>query len=401
MQRIIKYLNYLFYRIAYGKHPRSKKWMLFTDLKNETAEELAEERRKIINSLIGENSIMEYEFLESPRNYKVKERQRIFFENRDEMYGQMARLKWQLNSTEYLLIERLTDLVIILIRDNKESISEYPLIKLEPIDKFERKKGNFIWKAIIEADNLGLYFDFLFKYKEWIGIPVELREKKYYTIKQNGHCSNSIEEGTVGGHIVYNNVEYSMTCSHVLAPDCGSVLFRGNRNSTSFNYQNHVYQAPDAALIDINSPCFRITKSNKQFLSIATEQVYITAADNRVVLNKNPESYPKKNGYISNPGTLMPMVKGTAYRFPHVSVRLIQKKYLFGLLKFPMNSHFSVGGNSGSWVIDTNTNIWYGMVIGSDDVAITYLIQCEPLLDFFKYQIGGNNSLKMTPFFYS
>ena len=240
MQRIIKYLNYIFYLIFNRKHPRSKKWMLFSDLQTETAEELAEERRKLISNLMGEYSIIEYEFLESPINYEVRERQRIFFENSDEIYGQMARLKWQLNSTEYLLIERLTDLVIILIRDNKELISDYPLIKLESIDKFERKKGNFIWKAIIEADNLGLYSELLFKYKEWIGIPIELRQKKYYTIKQNGHCENSTEEGAVGGHIIYNNVEYSMTCSHVLAPNCCSVLFRGNRYLTSFNYQNHV-----------------------------------------------------------------------------------------------------------------------------------------------------------------
>jgi hypothetical protein len=401
MGKVIKYLIYLFNKSFYWKQPHSKKWLLFSDLPNETAEQLAEARRKIINGLLQQNSIIEYEFLESPSNYEFRQGETRYFENREEMNGQMSRLKWQLNSTEYLLLERLTDLVIILFRDNYKRIFEYPLIKLEPLEKYERKKGNFIWKAIIEADDRYFYFDLLSKYKDWLGIPIELREKKYYRIKQNGHCTNFAEEGTIGGHIVYDNKEYAMTCSHVLAPNCQSVLVRGNRHSTMFHYQNQIYQAPDAALIDTNSPCFPIKKESKNFLSCATEQVYITAADSKVVLNKNPENDSKKNGYISNPGSLLPIVKGAAYRFPHISVRLVQKKYFFGLFKWPINPHFSKGGDSGSWVVDENTNIWYGMIIGSDDLAVTYLIQSEPLLDFFKYQIGFHNSLKATPFIYT
>ena len=104
----------------------------------------------------------------------------------------------------------------------------------------------------------------------------------------------------------------------------------------------------------------------------------------------------------------MPMTNhGKAYRFPHITVRRNQKKYLFGLIKIPLNSHFSKGGDSGSWVIDNNTNIWYGMVIGSDDLSVTYLANSEPLIEFFKYQIGrhlffGNYGLlNITPFVYN
>ena len=276
------------------------------------------------------------------------------------------------------------------------------------IYKSERGNSFFPWKAVIEGDNLYSYYDMLYGYEKWIGISIELRANKFNGVKLNGNCRNYNEEGTIGGHISCSGTEYAMTCSHVLDKNCCSVAFRGNPYSDNFYYQNTIHQAPDAALLNITSPCFPLKNGIKNILSIVTDQVILTAANTRVTVIKTPIDDTNNTGFVVTQVGFMPITNhGKAYRFPHITVRRNQKKYFFGLIKFPLSSHFSEGGDSGSWVIDNSTNIWYGMVIGSDDLSVTYLANSEPLLEFFKYQISrhdffGNYSLvSVTPFVYN
>ena len=51
-------------------------------------------------------------------------------------------------------------------------------------------------------------------------------KSKFNGVKQNGSYKNSNEEGTIGGHISCDGIEYSMTCSHMLDKNCSSVIFQ-------------------------------------------------------------------------------------------------------------------------------------------------------------------------------
>ena len=109
--------------------------MLFSGLTTENAYQIANQRREAINQLIQDNSVLTYEFLEIPPNYEGNQRERRFIESIEETHGQMARLKWQIKSTEFLLLDRLIDLILLLKTDSKDFVFNYPLIKLEPLDK--------------------------------------------------------------------------------------------------------------------------------------------------------------------------------------------------------------------------------------------------------------------------
>jgi hypothetical protein len=373
------------------------KLLLFPSLPEEIVEELAEARRRTINKLLLEDSELQFEFIERPNseiNYLNYESE--YLENPTERYGQMARLKWQLKSTGYLLLERLTDL-IILFKSNDKEAPNYPLITLEILKKSERKKGGSRWKAVIESDNINYYIDRLKQYQSWIGIAVEALEVSRFAITPTGKCQASNKQGCIGGYIKVNGMEFGMTCAHVLAPDCGSVVYSKGQNYP-FYHQRKIYHSPDAALISVNSPCFPAQGHYKVSLLPATVAVYITAADSKTVLNKIPLTDWNKKGYISNPGSLMPMVNGNAYRFPHMAIRLLQHRYFFGMLKWPIYSSFSKEGDSGSWITNANRDVWYGMLIGKDDLNISYVLQSEPLLDYFNYLIRPGAGQVIKPY---
>jgi hypothetical protein len=78
-------------------------------------------------------------------------------------------------------------------------------------------------------------------------------------------------------------------------------------------------------------------------------------------------------------------------------------EYLFGLLKLPLgNRYFSREGDSGSWVIENEMGIWFGMVIAGNDQGVSYAAEGRPLLDYFEQQLKNlrrsNSVAKLVPF---
>jgi hypothetical protein len=76
-------------------------------------------------------------------------------------------------------------------------------------------------------------------------------------------------------------------------------------------------------------------------------------------------------------------------------------EYLYGYLKLGKR-YFSREGDSGSWVIERATGIWFGMIIAGNDEGVTYAAEGRPLLDYFEQQLknlrNSGTVSKLLPF---
>jgi hypothetical protein len=378
--------------------------------KYETAVRHAEQRRRRLRAQlaeVGAEGVLRREFLEIPPGME-NVRTRTFADNLPEALGQMARLRWQLEADELLLAERLVDAIVLLRRQGARypppTTESYPLVKLEPLGAAGRD-DLFPWKAVIETDEQEFYVQTLKPLQEWLGLGVDFAPRR--SVKLFRQCIEpGGSEGVIGG-LVEDSERFAMTCHHVLSPTCGSVKVRGNPYDSPEMILNQpdVDNEPDAALIDVNTPCLDVPAGSrmKRFTS-ATQQLVLQSAARRVKVFKL-NARPKKNpGFVFSPVPIMPTSEyGAAFRFPHVEIKPYQQSYFSGWLRLPLfNNYFSQQGESGSWVVEKEMGIWFGMVIAGMEDGTTFAALGQPLLDFFEQQLKNlrrsSTSTKLAPF---
>ena len=367
----------------------------------EQAHNRAQERRTRLRfelDEVGDSGFIGREFLEIPPGFNTPE-QRSLRDDLSEAHGQMARLNWQVNADELLLLERVVDTIVVLLRQEvspsyssePELTLEYPLVKLEPLDVTSEEAELFPWRVVIETDIPDFYISKLSQIKEWLGIAVEFGPKP--SIHLLNRC---IEpgglEGVIGG-LVEDHELFAMTCSHVLSEHCGSVKIRGN----PYKNPNQLKNAPDAALVDTMTPCFTIPRgTRRQVFSEATDQIVLNSVHSRTKVFKLGPGFKNDPGVIINQvGLLPPSNRGPAYRFPHLEIKTDRLEYLFGWLKLPLgHKYFSGDGDSGSWVINPDLGIWFGMVIAGDKAGVTYAAEASPLLEYFERELKSLRNSK-------
>ena len=356
----------------------------------------AERRTRLSGRLeeVGREGFLIQEFMEIPPNTEGVEA-RSLAENTDEALAQMARLRWQLQGDERLLIERLIDAFVIFQRQSSspQFMLEDPLIRLHRNRDFEAK-GLFPWTAVIETENPSLYINLLKPIHGWLGIGVEFTPKTFPRLLAKCRETGG-KTGSVGGLLRVAEKTYKMTCDQVVSPSCASVIFR------SFPSNNK--DVPDVALLQLATDCFKLAEpTDTREVFCASEDIIRECMDARTRVIKLNGFNRGSPGYVYDPAHLLPaQVYGHSVRFPHINIKPDTKTYLFGLVTIPIwNRQFSSEGDSGSWAIESKGGFWLGMIVSGDGYQGSWLVEAGPLLDYLGQKLTGHFTVdgELTPF---
>ena len=322
-------------------------------------------------------------------------KQSNFIESRGERFGQLARLRWQLASDPFLLLERVTDTVLQGLTIEKwgsyEPYTAPIIVRIEPLKSLRITRGLFPWRVIVSSHQSDFFADYLVPFANWLGIGVDIDDEPEI-ISHLGRCSSGVDgkEGLVGGIVKFDDT-YSLTCQHVISSSCGS-LPSCQRNIASPN-KIGITNIPDAVLLNLGSPCFEAPESNAETISAAT-----TEWIEYCMVNKLPvfQTHPHSQGMVSGAvkATISAsLIDNQIYRFPQIEINPCRISYLYGLIKLPFGKkQFSYPGDSGAWIRDTKTGQWIGMVTAGNNQGVTYASEASCLLDYFS-QLTGSRAL--------
>lgn len=308
--------------------------------------------------------------------------------------AEVARLRWQLQSTGLLLLERAADLLEATIRRANNLAPGSVTISLEPLGPHLIKRDRPPWRVVICAPpDLQLRDDFESSAK-FLGIGVYLRNES--TVRAFSRCTvgNGGLDGVVGGVLrsEKQDRDYLCTCVHVISDGCGSLEHTKTAPSTA---------APDAVLLH-PTHCFSHPGDR-------AERVFPvdTADTTRLQLKRTPLvlHHPERRrsrGWLKYPVAAVIGPTGQLVRFPHYSVQPF--RYRIGPLRWPPSrTHFARPGDSGSWVLEESTKLWLGMIVGGhDDHSDTLVADGQALLDYYQGiltgQAPGKGPNTLTPY---
>lgn len=388
------------------------------DISAEMASKIANQRQsKIVSHLENERNVEDKRcFLEHPYEEDEFYYRRYKYEN--DFLAELSRLKWQLSNTQFLLAERVVDLLITFIPFNYEPYhywykryhehwynryyeywynrlgleGNFPIIKIKKISN--AKSGIYPWKVILQFPskfqinnernlyNLRRYLD---EYKDWLGIRIDIvlsnsTIKEYSQNCYTKDCSN----GLIGGTVKTNSsLTYGITSKHVIPLGC-------NKSVDEIDWPTF---KPDITLLKTPLDCFKNIDRITSPCFPATSQMVDKYMVERTSISLKHDSSESPDGYIVSRVIAFP-VNGKFYRFPHITVRPKIKSYWGGLFCIPRKSTpFSKPGQSGGWVFTNTTDKWVGKIVAGDEFnGETYLIEAEPLADYIsRLSIFNNN----------
>ena len=222
---------------------------------------------------------------------------------------------------------------------------------------------------------------------DYLGIAVAFGPPR--KVRLYGACQVGLgSEGVAGGCIKTDKGLYQVTCSHVLSQNCASLVVRSNVVSDGHE--------PDAALISHGNPCFRCPPYRINCIC-ATESDIQKQIQNRFSVIKRHPDCNKHEGLIRNRAHSFD-IDGVFHRFPHLEI--IPKLEKIGPIILPVwDRAFSKPGDSGAWVMDSASDLWFGMVVGGDEYFLsTFAAEAEPLSLYFKL-LCANQDLGVNPSF--
>lgn len=335
-------------------------------------------------TITSDSPLLREEFLESPPGFKEPIRGN-FLDSRSARCGQMARLVWQSRSPELTLGERVSDVIVALHRDlsyyrNLDSVPDphphpsYPTLRIERLPEGMVRNGIFPWIVVIDTDRADIYREQLFAIKDWLGIGVAFANRLREVSLFEGCEVPGSAEGRVGGRILSSSIDYLVTCSHVISSECPVLTHR--------TYPARDGNEPDAALISEGGFCF-ITPSLQRMCRPATFDQTREFTMNKAPVEKSHPRSDSRRGFIRNRANGFDM-NGTYHRFPHIEI--LPRLTPMGRIAIPFRDRgFSNPGDSGCWVMDVESDCWFGMIVGGDEHFLsTFAVEAEPLMDFFR-----------------
>jgi len=318
------------------------------------------------------------EFIDVPRELKVESRR--FGQDDSSRFWHASRLFLQLQSDHYLLLERVTDSLVCLQRDGRLKSDDFPIsVRLEKKLNWRSQKL-LPWRVVIVTTKPRALKELILALDigNWLGIeiaflrPARRLFRRYgrnsqgdppgAVIQPQGRCMLGSDglEGTVGGvvHDVHNQV-YGVTCRHVLSSDCGSLYWpdRPVRPPT----HEFTLEVPDVALIGMGSSCFARNNGSRVPATPATQTDIDLAADHESRIHKSPGSDGVR-GIVLFSNVSGFKLGNHFYRGPHFQITpAFYRKW--GIV-WPRSGRFSAKGDSGAWVVNSETRQWLGMIVG-------------------------------------
>jgi len=354
----------------------------------------ARERREWLLQILAEtkNSIPNWIVEETPPETRSSERLSIS-DFPAELYGQLARLRWQLSSEALLLLERVTDAVLQILDVRSNSNFPRPIAVKLAFSGARQGSQKFPWRVIVCSFERERLQRGLAPLADWFGIGVDIDEPTFVTPLGRCLVGYDAKFGLVGGILRYDE-PYAVTCGHVISSSCNSTS--GHLASVHTLPYSGVTSIPDAVLLQTNTPCFEVPDEAAEPVSAA-----LPSWVEHCILARVPvrQSHPNSQSHIA--GRIKTVVSVSTigeqlYRFPQSEIIPRSISYFFGLLKFPLfKRYFSYPGDSGAWVREAQSGAWIGMVTAGDDHGSTYLSDAHSLARYFGL-LANNSELSLS-----
>jgi hypothetical protein len=372
----------------------------------------ADKRREAVDLFLREfrEGNVPVEFLEVPPTLEMPRGwQRRFGEDSVSAAWHASRLRLQLRRDRHLLIERVVDALVCLYRAERITADTLPItVRLDRIPR-RAGKGLYPWRAVLMCTHPDELCDSFKQYAiaDSIGIGVDVVKARVVSqqrpndeidglgsgtpapfpsgpstpIVAHARCQAGADGmlGVVGGLLRQSDDQvFAVTCKHVLSAESHSRTWP-TQPATGNNHE-YTQDSPDIALLTVPNPCF--VKSVEGTTPVAHAD--ISDLEAAVQMETMVVKRPKRDW---NRGVVnVAMVSGFKlgkhfYRGIHFQIA----PYFFRRfwIMWPLSRRFSVEGDSGSWVINSQSGDWMGIVIGGYQWpnTITIALSSEYVLD--------------------
>jgi hypothetical protein len=310
----------------------------------------------------------------------------------DEWRAEQLVLKRRLGEPDLLLTGRVGDFLV----DSLRTLSRYedrnfaeivteiaPVVTVRkvPLPMRVTRRKLFPMRVVIHARRPALLRRALERFEPPPGIGIDIAAGSAVLPHSHGECTvGGGRPGTVAGSVVDGSGRVRrLTCAHVVSPSCLST-----RPSPPPARRTGTTYMPDAVLLNGESACFP-AEDLQPITPAASDQIDLLVSRNEMVR--------RTGGGRSGSGRLHARVDGYPdshgdglCRFPSLIVDPRRRTLLFWPSPFRGRS-FSKDGDSGSWVLAEDGDLWVGMVVSgtpdrsfAHDVAplMAWLEETEP-----------------------
>ncbi len=366
------------------KRGESDEWIV-PPQPREHSNRIAQERRSFLSSYldrVSDDEIPQFEIREIPPGYEAYSLREL---SRPEAAAQLAALQWQMARPELLALGRVADAIAFIGRDNRIEARELsPHLGLRRVQELPWRGFFGYGDAVGVAAKLETLKPEIARkladLKSWLGIGVVMTPSPEF-IAEYGRCLlGGTGEGVVGGEVVSaSSSSLLVTCAHVLSTSCQSKQFAADLVRDTFE--------PDAALIRPGATCFQTTAEFRDVdTADAHDALRMTRSESHVTIPHR--KMWKRHGIIGSPAAIV-TYGGRTHHFPHTHIHPHYRKWFDLFVWPPWASTFCGPGDSGSWVLEPESNKWVGMVVGgAPGGKATYIVNAEPLLQYLSKANG-------------
>jgi hypothetical protein len=239
-----------------------------------------------------------------------------------------------------------------------------PIVSIKPLPKLlaRLRPQLFPWRVVVATRAPAALHEELARLGGWLGVGVDIVRGS--RVEALGRClADGGREGTVGGTVRDSSGrELRLTCAHVLAPDCLSVVWRPHRAGRP---HESVCDEPDAALLSANA-CLAGDCNHTVELQCATHAQLTELVRSGRPVRRIGGAHSGAQGVVElayetavdSPAAMLAAdgLNGVT-RFPLVVLTRRRRRFRLNLRPF------SSEGDSGSWVVDGEERAWVGMVV--------------------------------------
>jgi hypothetical protein len=317
------------------------------------------------------------EYVFGPQDQKLAERQegfqRLYALSDAEAAAQLATFRWQMDDPLLLRLGRVADtLADLTARADSPygsivwSVSlrlvRLPLL-LRPIAAY-RGHGSAARApcVVVQTHAPDVVRSRLRGLARWLDVAVAVEPPRLYY--ETARCEVSGRRGAVGGSLRAGAEHVGVTCAHTLGRACHSRTFSAQLDPYTLE--------PDIALL-ASGPCFGNFPTAQPVVPCDLQAAKLLAeTEVRMV----PSG---KRGKVLDVSMTATYERRT-HDFPHV---LIGRKVMTVFdLRLPWGLHFSVPGDSGSWVMDEQGR-WLGVLVAAnEDRRMSYAAVAAPVLTY-------------------
>jgi hypothetical protein len=298
-----------------------------------------------------------------------------------------AALRWQLAGPQLLLLGRAGDATIAALADRslesggfRQRVADLqPAVVVSPLPKLlaRLRPGLFPWRAEVLTTRPG-EIQALARFFSAVGIGVDV--VKAGPLVANGECvARGGLAGTVAGAVGMNGGSAQVTCAHVLAPACRSVLWRSFSGAPGID----VTDQPDLALLKPRS-CFQMPDAAPDIVECPSGEQLMALIKAASLVRRVGASGLSARGTAANIAGAYATGLGGMTRFPALGVAPRSTR-LSRRLRFIRPPDFSQQGDSGSWVVEPERRLWLGVVCcAHEQIGGSYAQVAPALFDYLE-----------------